>query len=65
MRDMLVTTKVLSTGYLHISFPGGFAQLPQGFCAETIPDEYIFDPDWNRERVNSWWRQRGIAAKRG
>ena len=46
---------LLSTGWLHVACPGGFAQLPPGFRGESVPDEYIFQPAWNRERVNAWW----------
>jgi hypothetical protein len=50
--------KILSTGWLYVSFPGGFAQIPPGFGGQSVPDEYIFQPDWNRERVNAWWGKR-------
>ena len=50
--------EVLSTGWLYVGFPGGFAQLPPNFCGDEVPDEYIFQPEWNRELVNRWWRER-------
>lgn len=47
----------LSSGYIRVSWPpsSAFAQFPSDFSGETIPDEYIFEPDWNRNLVNNWW----------
>ena len=42
--------------------PECWAQYPEWFKGETLPDEYIFNPAWNRERVNAWWLSR--EAKR-
>lgn len=54
-----MTETVLSTGYISLSVGSRFvAQIPIGFCGETIPDESIFQPDWNREAVNRYWRER-------
>jgi hypothetical protein len=50
-----LTVYRLINGYLHVRFPGGFAQIPPGYDEPTIPDEFIFAPEWNRERVNLWW----------
>lgn len=50
-----MTVHKLCTGWLHVRFPGGFAQVPPAFNEEQIPDEHIFHPEWNRDRVNLWW----------
>ena len=31
-----------------------WAQIPKEWVG-PIPDEYIFHPDWNRERINEAW----------
>ena len=47
----------LESGYLYIRLSSMcFAQLPPGFCGDTVPDEFIFQPEWNRERINAYWR---------
>jgi hypothetical protein len=56
-------------GWTHAWFnPNCFAQIPSGFCGEEVPDKYIFESgnegrdrvsDWNRERINRWWKGRG------
>jgi len=33
-----------------------WAQIPEGFSGETVPDEYIFQPEWNREAINKVWK---------
>ena len=38
-----------------------WAQIPPGFSGDTIPDEHIFDPEWNAKDVNEWWRRGGRA----
>ncbi len=49
----------LVNGYIHVRLgPQCFAQIPQWFQGETVPDEYIFDPAWNREEINRWWQRR-------
>lgn len=54
----------LESGYLRIVFgPQQWAQIPRGFVGDTIPDEFIFDPNWNRKIVNSWWNERNEAIK--
>ena len=46
--------KCLSSGWTLIRFSKEcFAQVPTGWKGE-IPDEYIFHPDWNRDRINGW-----------
>ena len=61
----------LSSGFYRLETPGGkWAQVPPDFTGResvpdwedsTIPDEYIFQPDWNREEINAWFRQHGEA----
>lgn len=49
--------KILSSGYLRISFSQHcWAQFPKDFRGLSIPDDYIFQPDHNRARINKWWR---------
>lgn len=49
--------KRLASGWLHVWWtPQAWAQLPPGFCAAVIPDEYVFNPGWCRDRVNRWWQ---------
>ena len=44
----------LSSGWILIKFSQEcFAQIPKGWIGE-IPDEYIFNPEWNRDRINKW-----------
>lgn len=50
--------RILESGYRFVRFDREcFAQFPKEFRSETIPDEYIFAADWNRERVNDWWKR--------
>ena len=56
MTDQPISDVILSSGYRHIQFRGGFVQLPPGFVGDYIQDKFIFQPAWNRERVNRWWR---------
>lgn len=53
---MRLDLKRLSSGWLRVGFPGGFAQVPPGFSDVEIPDRYIFQPSWNARRVNEAWR---------
>ena len=46
-----MTLKKLSSGYFHLSFPGGFAQWPDN--REVTRDD-VFQPDWNWDRVRQW-----------
>lgn len=50
--------KQLDSGWIRLSVVGtnAWAQIPPGFCDAGIPDKFIFDPEWNRERVNVAWR---------
>jgi len=44
--------KHLDSGYALIWYSKEcFAQIPMGWEGK-IPDEYIFNPAWNRERIN-------------
>ena len=53
--------RVLPTGYLFIRLSRNcFAQIPPGFAGETIPDEYIFQPEWTREKINYYWKTRKV-----
>ncbi len=46
------TIKTLPSGWILIRFsPQCWAQIPTGWVGH-IPDEYIFDPEWNRDRIN-------------
>jgi hypothetical protein len=52
----------LSSGYTHMRFgPQCFAQIPPGFNDDVIPDDYIFQPSWNRDTVNAWWAKQREA----
>lgn len=53
--------QLLDSGWSRLSVKGtnAWAQVPPGFCGCMIPDEYIFDPEWNRERINAAWRCHG------
>jgi hypothetical protein len=47
--------KILLSGWTLIWFSREcFAQVPTGWKGE-LPDEYIFNPEWNRDRINRWW----------
>ena len=55
--------KILPSGWLHIRLSGEcWAQVPPGW-ADHIPDEYIFNPAWTRNRVNEWWRLHAPLAE--
>jgi hypothetical protein len=46
--------KQLDSGWILIRFSREcFAQVPPKWIGK-IPDEYIFYPEWNRERINEW-----------
>lgn len=48
------TVKYLPSGWILIKFSNEcFAQVPDGLKG-IIADEYIFNPEWNRERINNW-----------
>lgn len=50
--------RILPSGWLHIRLsPECWAQLPPGFVGTIVPDEYIFHPGWNRERINKYWEK--------
>ena len=34
-----------------------WAQLPPSWIGEIIPDEFIFNPAWNRDKINLWWKE--------
>jgi len=47
--------KCLPSGWTLIRFSKEcFAQVPPGWKA-GIPDEFIFNPEWNRDRINNWF----------
>ena len=49
--------KKLESGYTHIRWNANcWAQIPPQFCESVIPDEYIFNPNWTRDKINRWWR---------
>ena len=49
--------KKLSSGWLHIRVSSEcWAQIPWSHTG-PIPDEYIFQPSWNRDRINQFWSQ--------
>ncbi len=48
--------KVLPSGWIRFSYGSSWAQLPPGFSEETIPVEFIFDPDSHRTDINIAWR---------
>lgn len=53
----MITDQVLASGWRQIKINNEcFAQVPPGFVGDTIPDEYIFHPDWCRESINDHWR---------
>jgi len=48
----------LNSGWFHIKMNNEcWAQIPPGFIAPIIPDEYIFHPEWNRDRINTAWKE--------
>jgi len=50
---------LLDTGFLYVRWNAEcFAQFPKDFSAPTVPDKYIFNPEWNRGVVNRWWMAR-------
>ncbi len=52
--SMTPVVKCLPSGWILIRFSHQcWAQVPPGWKGH-IPDEYIFDPDSNRERINEW-----------
>ena len=56
LADALPSVTVLASGWTHIRWTAQtWAQLPPGFHGDRIPDEYIFNPGWCRDRVNRWW----------
>ncbi len=51
-----MTDTTLSSGWRRIGLhEESFAQMPPGFTRSTIPDEYIFNPEWNRDAINAAW----------
>lgn len=47
----------LSSGYTLIRLNSQcWAQIPEGFVGDAVPDEYIFQPEWNREALNKAWK---------
>lgn len=47
----------LDSGYTLIRLGSQcWAQIPEGFSGDTVPDEYIFQPEWNREEINKVWK---------
>ena len=47
----------LSSGYTIIRLNSQcWAQIPESFLGETVPDEYIFQPEWNRDAINKIWK---------
>lgn len=45
--------KNLSTGYTLLRISSEcWAQYPSDFSGHALPDEYIFNPSWNREIIN-------------
>ena len=59
--ELRVEQKLLESGWTRLRILdtnryGGWAQIPPGFNADTIPDDYIFDPEWNRDRVNAAYK---------
>jgi hypothetical protein len=50
---MIPIFKRLTSGWTLIKFSNEcFAQIPAGNKG-LIPDEYIFNPEWNREIINN------------
>ncbi len=48
----------LSSGYTLIRLNSQcWAQIPEGFVGDIVPDEYIFQPEWNRDAINKVWRE--------
>lgn len=51
-----ITLQQLESGYMRIEVDRAWCQIPRGFCGTEIPDEFIFQPEWNRNRINSAWK---------
>lgn len=59
------TVTRLASGFVLVRWSAEcWAQIPAGFDGEVIPDEYIFAPLWNSERVNAWWRSHRASDPR-
>ena len=56
---MKTAIKHFDSGWTLIRFSREcFAQIPTGWKGK-IPDEYIFHPEWNRDRINEWMEASG------
>jgi hypothetical protein len=55
----------MDTDYYHVRWSSEcWAQFPVDFGGDMLPDEYIFNPGWHRERINAWWLSTGGARHR-
>ena len=58
---MIARIKKSDSGYIYIRFNGEiWGQVPPGFdlwSADKIPDEYLFNPNWTRNRFNELWKE--------
>lgn len=59
--------KLLSSGWVKLTIAntsrfGGWAQIPFDYAEETIQDKYIFQPEWNRQRINEAWKLHQLAG---
>ena len=51
-----ITIQKLDSGFIRISVSREcWAQIPPNMTGDTISDDYIFNPEWNRERINKIW----------
>ena len=49
----------LDSGYIKIHWTQQcWAQIPKDFNGDIIPDQYIFNPEWNSTKINDYWKQR-------
>lgn len=57
--------KYLPSGWTLIKFSNEcFAQIPLGWKGEIISDEYIFNPEWNRETINNWRKKVEVQSEK-
>ncbi len=53
----MYTYKILDNRHLWIGTDAGrfLAQIPPDFCGPELPNEYIYEPEWNRRRAREAW----------
>lgn len=50
--------RTLESGFLFVYWSREcWVQLPPNYNKLVIADEFIFHPEWNREKVHAWWQE--------